>query len=304
MIQETMFSGYEKYLISSGELTVGVMTLGATITEMLYDGKNRVLAFEKAEDYLNNSAYLGATVGRYANRIGDSRFTLDGVEYALTPNEGKNQLHGGPGTWAFREWKAEILGEDSVRFSITGEDGENGFPGTIAASATFTVKGSALRIDYRAETDRPTVFAPTNHAYFNLAGEGTILDTVLQMNAPLYLQTDSGLIPTGLALPCTGEYSFASPHPIARNFDHCFVVDSTEMLRAEAGGIAVTLRSDMPAVQLYTGSGLGAPFVPNAGFAIEPEFYPDSPNHPEWPSPVIRPGESFHRYEELEFSRT
>ena len=302
MIEKVSFHGTDKYVICSGELSVSVMTLGATITEISFAGKNRVLAFERPEDYPASTAYLGATVGRYANRIAGSAITLDGVRYELTPNEGKNQLHGGPGTWAFREWKAEITGENSVRFEICGEDGENGFPGTMNASATFTVSGSSLRIDYRGITDKTTVFAPTNHAYFNLAGEGSVLNTVMKMNSSLYLQVDEENIPTGLALPCVGDFDFSSPRPIGRSFDHCFVVNSEEMLVAEAGGVRLTLHSDMPAVQLYTGDGLRDPLYPNAGFAIEPEFYPDSPNHPEWPSPVLRPGEEFHRYEELTFT--
>lgn len=301
MVVKTDYFGYEKFTVSSDELSVSVLNLGATITEINYRGKNRVTCYPDVESLLASGTFMGATIGRYANRIGGSAFELDGVRYELTPNDGKNQLHGGPGTWGYKLWNGTAVGDSSVRFEIKSPDGDEGFPGNMTAWATFTVKGSTLRIDFEGETDKPTVYAPTNHAYFNLAGEGSCLDHMLKMNSSLYIEPDDELIPTGLAMPCMGEFNFMEMKPVEAEFDHCFVLNGLDALRLEAGGIAMELKTDFPAVQLYTANGMKAPLYNHAGIAIEPEFYPDSPNHPEWPSTVLRPGEHFRRYAEYCF---
>ena len=301
MVEKSMFSGYEKFTVSSDDLSVSILSFGATITEIMYKGKNRVTAYPDIDSLVASGSYMGATIGRYANRIGGSAFEIDGVRYEVTPNEGRNQLHGGPGTWAYREWKGTAVGETSVRFEIDSPDGDEGFPGNMKAWATFTVLGSTLRIDFEGETDKPTVYAPTNHAYFNLAGEGSVLDHMLRMNSALYIEPDGELIPTGFAMPCMGEFNFSEMKPVGAEFDHCFVLNGMEALRLEAGGVAMELKTDFPAVQIYTANGMGAPLYNHAGIAIEPEFYPDSPNHPEWPSTLLRPGEHFRRYAEYRF---
>ncbi len=300
MVTKDSSAKYDRYVISSEEMSVSVITLSAAVTDILFKGKHCALGFDTPEQYDDNPGYVGLIVGRYANRIGGSKFTLDGKEYLLTPNEGPNQLHGGPDSWVKRVWDAEILSDNAVRFSLSAPDGENGFPGNMTASVTYTVKGSTLRLDFEGETDAPTVFAPTTHMYFNPAG-GSILNCSMQINAFGWLQVDEGLIPTGELMPCKGEFDFSSLRPIARDYDHCFVLASEDACTAECGDVRIRLRTDFPAMQFYTGTWLSEPFGRNGGFAIEPEFYPDSPNRPEFPSPVLRPGETFRKYAEYIF---
>ena len=300
MVLKDTSAKYERYEISSGELTVSLITRGAAIMDILFKGKHCALGYASPDGYDDSRGFIGLAVGRYANRIGGAKFTLDGKEYPLVPNEGKNQLHGGPESWAKKIWQAEILSENSVRFSYSAPDGENGFPGNMNASVTYSVTGSTLRLDFEGVTDAPTVFAPTTHVYFNPAG-GSILNCSMQISASHWLQVDSELIPTGELMPCEGDFDFRSLRRIGRDYDHCFVLDSEDACTAECGDVTIRMRTDFPAVQFYTGSNLGAPFGRNGGFAIEPEFYPDSPNHPEWPSPVLRPGEIFRRYAEYSF---
>jgi aldose 1-epimerase len=300
MVKKDLFGNYERYTLSSAELSVSVINSGATVTDIRFRGRACALGYVDPAAYARNDSFLGAAVGRYANRIARAEIELDGQVYKLEANEGQNQLHGGPGTWAQLLWSAEILNDDSVRFSLVAPDGENGFPGTMHASVTYTVKGSALRLDFEGRTDKPTVFAPTTHIYFNLDGNN-VLDTQMQIRASSWLPVDGQLIPTGVFAPCEGAFNFTILRQIRQDFDHCFVLDGEDACMAQAGGITLRLKTDLPGMQLYTGKHLGAPFGPNGGFAIEPEFFPDSPHHPEWPSPVLRPGETFRCYAEYRF---
>ncbi len=301
MVTKDASAKYDRYVISSGELRVSVITLGAAVTDILFRERHCALGYGDPALYDDNPAFVGVIVGRYANRIGAARFRLDGEEYRLVPNEGENQLHGGPDSWVKKVWEAEILSEDSVRFSLSAPSGENGFPGNMKASVTYTVTGNALRLDFEGSTDAPTVFAPTTHMYFNPA-EGSVLEYGMKMAASGWLQVDGGLIPTGEIMPCSGEFDFSSMRRIGRDYDHCFVLDSQDACTADCGDVKISLRTDFPAMQFYTGTWLGEPFGRNGGFAIEPEFYPDSPNHPEWPSPVLQPGEKFSRFAEYIFT--
>ncbi len=300
MVTKDLFGEFQRFTLASKKLSVSVISIGAAVTDITFKGRKCALVYKDSADYGHNLSFLGAAVGRYANRIARSEITIDGVDYPLEPNEGKNQLHGGPGTWSWKPWMAEILTEDSVRFSIEAPDGENGFPGKMQASVTYTVRGSVLRLDFEGRTDRTTVFAPTTHIYFSLDGN-SVLDTEMQIAASSWLEVDSELIPTGKLLPCEGIFDFSVLRRIGHDYDHCFVLDGEEACTARAGGVTLRLKTDFPGLQLYTGKHLGAPFGSNGGFAIEPEFFPDSPHHPEWPSPVLRPGETFRKYAEFSF---
>ncbi|MBO6014784.1 MAG: galactose mutarotase [Oscillospiraceae bacterium] len=301
MVRKDLFGEQERFTISSESLSVSVISTGAAVTDIRFCGKKCALGYDDPEKYAHNVSFLGAAVGRYANRIARSQITLDGREYSLTANEGINQLHGGPGTWAWKLWTSEILGEDSVRFSIEAPDGENGFPGTMQASVTYTVRDSALRLDFEGSTDKTTVFAPTTHIYFAL-DENSALETEMRISASSWLEVDSELIPTGKMLPCEGAFDFSALRKIGQDFDHCFVLNEEEACTVRAGGVTLRLKTDFPGLQLYTGKHLGSPFGSNGGFAVEPEFFPDSPHHPEWPSPVLRPGEIFRKYAEFTFT--
>ncbi|MDY4487324.1 MAG: aldose epimerase family protein [Candidatus Limivicinus sp.] len=301
MVFKRDFCGEEEYLIDSGTMQVSVMALGATVTGIALGDRQLLLRYGTAREYLEGSAYIGALVGRYANRIGGAAFDLNGRHYTLTKNEGENQLHGGPKAFDKRRWRAEIVDENSVRFSLFSPDGDNGFPGNLHAAVTYSVSGGTLRLDFEGESDADTLYAPTTHMYFNLDGADSILDTVFQLNCAGWLETGEGLIPTGRICPAEGRFDFSSPRPLGGDFDHCFVLRGEEACTARAGEVTMGVRTDYPAIQLYTGGGLGAPFGKNRGFAVEPEFYPDSPNHPEFPSPVLRAGERFHKYVEYCF---
>jgi len=304
MLKLSKFDGYESYIISCGNISAEITSLGATVTSLRYKGKETILSYPGAADYLNGSAYICAAVGRYGNRIGGSKFSLGGTEYLLTPNENGNQLHGGPMSWDKRVWDAEILSENSLLMSILSPDGDNGFPGAMTASFTYTVTENSLRIDFGGTSDRDTVYAPTSHLYFNLDGTDNILDSELMINSSGVLEVDSGLIPTGVILPAEGRFDFSVLRKIAHDYDHAFVLSSTHACTFSAGGIKMELHTDMPALQIYTSQGLGEPFGNYKGLAIEPEFYPDSPNHSDFPSTLLKKGENFHRWAEYRFFDT
>lgn len=300
MNQES-YGRYEKFTFGSDVLTVSVITLGATVESLKFHGREMVLRYEDAEGYLSGSSYIGAAVGRYANRIGGARFTLNGRGYVLPANEGKNQLHGGPRSYDKREWSAQVLSETSVRFTLISPDGDNGFPGELEASVTYTVEGGTLRLDFGGVCSADTVYAPTSHMYFNLGGDN-VLDYSMQIPAAGWLEIDSGLIPTGRVMPPEGEFDFSVMRRIARDYDHCFTLAGEHACAVEHGGTRLDVYSDFPAVQIYTALSMSPPHRAHCGIAIEPEAYPDSPNKPQFPSTVLRAGEHYHRRAEYRFS--
>ncbi|MBR0354791.1 MAG: galactose mutarotase [Oscillospiraceae bacterium] len=301
MVNMTKFDDIRLFVLASDTLRVSVMELGATVTEVAYRGRPVALAYGHAADYLQHGAYLGAIVGRFANRIGGGRFPLGGKTVELQKNENGNTLHGGADSWDRRIWTGRIESE-SVVFTLVSPAGDNGFPGCVTARVRYTVTGSELRIDFEGETDADTLFAPTSHLYFNLRGAGSILDTVMRIPARGVLEVDGALIPTGRVLPAAGDFDFSAPRPVARSYDHAFVLEGQRACEAAAGGVRLTLDTDFPALQFYTGDFLGEPFGACGGFAVEPEFYPDAPNHPDFPSALLRPGETFRRFASYRFS--
>ena len=302
MVKTTKFGTVRQYILESEELRVSVMELGATVTGIDFCGRRVGLGYEHPEDYLTHGAYLGAIVGRFANRIGGGSFSLNGRHVELQRNEGGNTLHGGPDSWDRRLWQSRIEGE-SVLFTLVSPDGDNGFPGRVTAAVRYTVTGGELRIDFEGDSDADTVFAPTSHMYFNLRGEGSVLDTCMRIPARGVLEVDDALIPTGRVLPAEGEFDFSRLRPVDQNYDHAFVLEGTRACEAISGGVRLTLDTDFPALQFYTGAFLGEPFGANGGFAVEPECYPDAPNHSDFPSALLRAGEHFHRYAVYCFSK-
>ena len=301
MVTKDLFGPYDRYTIQSGDLEVSVITLGATVTALKYKGAERAVCYQKAEDAIAGHGFLCKGVGRYANRIGGAAFTLEGRRYELPPNEHLNQLHGGPNSVDKRVWDAEILSDSAVRFSIVSPDGDNGYPGTLKMTFTYSVVGSALRVDFGGETDRTTVYAPTVHPYFNLGGE-SVLDAKLWVNAAGHLEVNDELIPSGKVLPCDGQFDFSEMREVREDLDDCFVISGEHACTLQMSGGTMEVFTDFPAIQIYTGAKLHAPYKPNQGIAIEPEFYPDSPNHPNFPSTVLHPGEKFAKYVEYRFS--
>lgn len=286
------------------------------------------LGYSDLAGYLKDGSYYGCLVGRYANRIGGAAFTLDGKRYALSANNGANTLHGGPTGFCRRLWAAKVVAGkdgDALELTYVSKDGEEGYPGTLTAKVVYSLRDDGgLVIDYTATSDAPTVVNLTNHAYFNLAGEGegTILDHELSLEADAFTPTDAGLIPTGEIKPVAGTpFDFRKPTPIGARidaddeqikrgggYDHNFV------LRGEAGGLRLAARvvekksgrvlevlTTEPGVQFYTGNFLdgktvgksGKPYVKRGAFCLETQHYPDSPNRPAFPSTVLRPGGTY-----------
>lgn len=310
MITKGKFGAYDSYTLTNGDLEATIITLGATVTSLKYKGAEMTRGYLTPEAALDGTGFLFKSVGRYANRIGGSAFELDGVKYVLPANEGKNQLHGGPDSYDKRVWNAQAVAgtgahgvpEESVIFSILSPDGDNGFPGNLLMTVTFSLKGSALHIDFGGKTDKKTVFAPTVHPYFNLGCKGSVLDANMLMKASGHLEVDSELIPTGTILPCEGSFDFSVKHPITVDFDDCFLCPDELCCTLEMNGYKMDVLTDLPAVQVYTGIGMPAPYSPHDGVAIEPEFFPDSPNHSDFPSTVLEPGKTFRAYVDYRFA--
>ena len=293
------FGGYAAYTLASDELEVTVTELGSTVTRLRFRGRTLSLGYDTAAAYLAGTSYLGAIVGRFANRIGGGSFTLDGQRWELTKNENGNTLHGG-GAFHKRRWQSGTEGE-SVVFTLFSPAGDMGFPGDLTARVRYTVTGGTLRIDFEGEAAADTVYAPTSHMYFNLDGSPDVRGHVLQMDAGGVLEVDGALIPTGVVLPPAGDFDFSAPRPIGRDYDHCFVLKKDGLCRVCAGGVALTLATDFPAVQLYSGAFLEPEIGAHRGFALEPEFCPDAPNKPAFPSALLHAGEHFRKYAEYRF---
>ncbi|MEU5179196.1 aldose epimerase family protein [Streptomyces longwoodensis] len=269
------------------------------------DGRtaNVVLGFADLDGYRDHpEPFLGALIGRYANRIARARFELDGVRYALEPNGPPNSLHGGSHGFDKRVWDVEPV-EHGLRLSRVSPDGEEGFPGRLEVTATYTLDASgALRFAYQAVTDAPTVVNLTNHSYFNLAGSGTATGHELRLAASRYTPVDADLIPTGdLAPVADTRFDFLTSRKLGAGYDHNYVLDKGVTAAAEevaelhdpASGRVLTVATTEPGLQLYTGDHLPAPFTPGEGVALETQHFPDSPNRPAFPSTVLRPGEVY-----------
>jgi aldose 1-epimerase len=305
-------------------------------------GKNDdvVLGFASAKEYEDGKAYFGATVGRYGNRIAHGKFTLDGKTYTLPKNDGDNTLHGGLNGFNKKIWTAkEVPSKDgvAVQFTYTSADGEEGFPGTLAATVVFTLfkNKNELKIDYTASTDKPTVVNLTNHSYFNLAGQGhgDILGHTLQLNAAKFTPVDATLIPTGeLREVKNTPFDFTKPVAIGeringtdeqlrfgRGYDHNWVLDkragesgpsvAAVAYDAKSGRLLEVLTTE-PGVQFYSGNFLdgtvhgksGAVYPLRSAFCLETQHFPDSPNHTNFPSTTLTPGKMLHSTTIFRFS--
>lgn len=315
-----------------------ITTYGAILTELHVPDRNGksgniVLGFDTLEEYLNGHPFFGAIAGRVANRIAKGKFTLDGQEYILAINNGPNHLHGGRKGFDKAVWQAKPLSatdtEASVQFSHFSPDGDEGYPGNLSVSVTCTLtEKNELRIDYSATTDKATPINLTNHSYFNLAGAGDVLETELTLMADHYTPADATLIPTGEIASVKGTpLDFTQPTRLgarisdvmafAKGYDHNFVLNGGGMSLAPAArayeaksGRMLEVLTTEPGVQLYTGNHLdgsrtsvgGLKCKQHSGFCLETQHYPDSINHPNFPTVVLRPGETFKSTTVFRFS--
>jgi aldose 1-epimerase len=294
---------------------------------------NVTLGFDTLEKYVDHTAYMGCTTGRFANRIANGRFSIDGKEYKLAANISPNHLHGGVKGFDRHVWKAAEVRQPhavGVNFKFLSKDGDEGYPGNLDTSVTILLTDdNELKIDYLATTDKPTILNLTNHAYFNLsgAGAGDILPHKLTLNSDYYLAVDAGVIPTGKLTPVKGTFmDFTGPHTIGERiaetkfgslplgYDHCFVLRGAKGALVQAArvedpqsGRVMDVLTTEPAVQLYTSNYLdGGPknggFKQHSAFCLETQHYPDSPNHAEFPSAVLRLGEKFQSTTVYKFS--
>lgn len=317
-------------------LEAQLITWGATLTRLTAPDRagkfvDVTLGFDDPQRYLQPHPFFGCIAGRFANRIGHARFTLDGKAYQLAANNNANHLHGGLRGFDKHIWKAEAAGANAVRFSYISPDGEEGYPGTLTVAVTYTLTDkNELRLDYEARTDAPTVLNLTNHAYFNLTGRGDVLAHELKLHAARFTAVDEGLIPTGEIKSVTGTpLDFTTAKPLGRDiaplkeakhplgFDHNYVIDGAAtgklMPAAElydpASGRLMRVFTTEPGVQLYTGNhlkdvtGRGGVVIPqHGGVCLETQHFPDSPNKPEFPTTTLRPGEVFRSTTVYEFS--
>lgn len=322
----------ERFVIENRHgVSIQAISYGATLTSCVLPDRHGkpaevTLGFDTLEAYRSDHPYFGGTIGRFANRIADGRITIDGKEYRLPKNDEAYQLHGGAHGFNRVVWEAEAFGNPDnagVVFARRSPDGEEGYPGNLDVRVTFTLnENNELSFDYEARTDAPTVVNLTNHAYWNLAGEeaGSIGDHLVELNCDYYLPVDDHSIPTGEIAPVAGtpmdftqpkavneEWSgLTSPDGAVFGYDHCFVVRGEGLrpvatVRDPESGRVLQVHTTQPGVQFYTGNLLeGAvgrkehPLHAHDALCLETQAFPDSPNKPQFPSPVLRPGETYH----------
>ncbi len=317
------------FTLKDAELTVHITTFGARIASIEAPDKNGkradvVLGYRDVQSYeADKSTYFGAIVGRYGNRIAKGTYSIDGQTFHAPLNNNGNMLHGGTVGFDHKVWTEKQI-PGGVEMTLVSADGDMGFPGELTAHVRYSLKGSALQIEYSATTTKPTVVNLTNHSYFNLGGEshGTILDEVVMLPASRYTPIDAGLIPTGELATVQGTpFDFRKPTAIgeridtpneqlklAGGYDHNFVLDSTSGMHLAAkvvdpsSGRTLTVTTTEPGVQFYSGNFLdgtatgasGVKYEKHFGFCLETQHFPDSPNEPKFPSTVLRPGQTLH----------
>ena len=327
----------EIYTLKSNSVEARIMTYGGIMVSLKTPDKSGkiadvVLGYDTLEGYLpGNKAYFGALIGRYANRIAKGRFSLDGVSYQLPTNDGPNSLHGGTRGFDKAVWQAKEI-PDGVELTHVSPDGDMGYPGKVTATVRYTLKGSTLRIEYSATTDKNTVINLTNHSYFNLHGQGsgTILDHQLELNASHYTPGDPTLIPTGEIATVEGTpFDFRKMTAIgsridekneqlvrAKGYDDNWVLDNggkfaeAAELYDPSSGRVLQVWTDQPGIQFYSGNFLdgtikgknGNVYQHRSGMCLETQHYPDSPNRKNFPSAELTPGQNYHTVTEFRFS--
>jgi len=327
-------------LTNSNGLEATIITYGGIITSLKTLDKNGklgdiVLGYDNLEGYIADSNYFGALIGRYGNRIGKAQFSIEGKTYQLEVNDGENHLHGGFKGFDKKNWNAtafKIDGEVGLKMELFSPDGEQGYPGNVTTQVVYTLKNSnELVMDYMAITDKPTHINMTQHSYFNLAGDGSILDHQLTIPADSITPVDKGLIPTGALdkventpfdfrkATAVGKFFFVKNPQLAfgLGYDHNFVLNKSEEGAFELAakvvepktGRVLEIFSEEPAIQFYSGNflngtakGKGQTYEHRTGFCLEPQHFPDAPNQPNFASTLVKPGEVYSTRMSYRFS--
>lgn len=312
-------------LANKNGVEVSITNYGGTITSIMAPDRNGVfgdvvLGYETLDDYIKNPRYFGALIGRHANRIARGRFSLNGVEYQLAQNNGENHLHGGNKGFDKRVWNPSET-DAGLRLEYLSKDGEENYPGNLNVDVTYSLNDqNELKIEYHATTDKDTIINLTNHSYFNLAGHGTILDHELTLNTGSFTPVSSDLIPTGEIQTVAGtSMDFRTGRVIsAGGYDHNFVLDDWQQgvirpvarLREPVSGRVMEVFTTEPGMQFYSGNFLdgslvgksGVAYQKYAGLCLETQHYPDAPNHPNFPSTVLRVGETYEQVTVYKFT--
>ena len=323
------FGNAECVRLENGGLSCEILTYGGALRCLNVPGRNGrsvdvVLGFDSLEDYMEQTGFLGALIGRFGNRIGNAEFKLDGKRYELFKNDGANHLHGGRRGFDKRIWKIEARDDTKLALSLVSEDGEEGYPGRLEVYVLYALKEDALEISYRAFSDAETLCNLTNHAYFNLSGHesGTVEKQLIKINASHYTPTDAGLIPTGEIADVTGTpMDLREPVVIGERadldfealrfgggFDHNYAIDGADgtlrlaaVAESRETGIVLETWTTLPGVQFYSGNGMaglpkgknGAPYDRRWGFCLETQVYPDAPHHANFPSALLKKGAEY-----------
>ncbi|MDR1836369.1 MAG: galactose mutarotase [Treponema sp.] len=322
------------YTLTAGDLKLSLTDFGATWTTLIVPSGSGIksdilLGYSGLDGYLDNTKYIGVTVGRFANRIKDAAFSMDGKTYRLEANDGNNTLHSGKRGFDKLLWKSEAYEENGgvyVRFELESPDGDGGFPGKLKVVVSYGLtKSNEIIADYQAKASEPCPVNLSNHAYFNLAGEGkgSILSHEIVLHSSSYVEVDAGCIPTGALVPVKGtSFDFNSRKRIDANFgaisgyDHCFVVDGepgklrpcAEVYEKKSGR-SMKVSTTQPGVQFYTGNHLdnvagkhGSCYVKHTGFCLETQHFPDTPNQSSFPPCIAGPGKNYHEKSVFSFN--
>ena len=313
-----------RHEISGGGLSASVLSYGAVLQDLRLARHDAplVLGFDRFAPYLTESPYFGAMAGRCANRIGKGQFALDGQEYQLDCNIGAHHLHGGSRGTGVRNWTVDNVAPDRIDMSIVLEDGEMGYPGRMDVKLSYAcLEGGVFDIRVTATTDAPTICNFAHHSYWNLSGEGTIDHHLMRIDADLVTQVDGNLIPTGALGDVTDtRFDFRRERKIADEIfvDHNLCLSAGRepirkvgSLRSETSGLRMEIRTTEPGLQVYDGYNIdvaspgldGVQYGAGAGLALEPQIWPDAINHDTFPSPVLRPGETYDQHTQFVFSR-
>lgn len=311
------------YTLSNGAMSAVILDYGCIIQALYAPDKNGnpvdvVLGYDTVKAYEDNDGYLGAAIGRVGNRIAKGKFTLNGKDYTLAVNNGPNHLHGGLVGFDSVIWNAQVT-DDALIFTRTSPDGEEGYPGNLAVTITYRLTENAITLTYDAKTDADTLVNLTNHTYFNLAGEGDVLDHVLKVNADAFCEGDPDCLPTGKLIPVAGTpFDFTQAKKIGRDigmddiqlknaggYDHNFALnagaDAAAVLYSEKTGIEMTTTTTLPGVQVYSANFLteregkgGRKIGFRHALCLETQVYPDAIHNPHFPSAVLKAGDDFH----------